>query len=61
MWLYGYADNYRDLEDPLPMLFLPQGQCAFDSNRKAKHLEKERFIRENTIRLLGNEKSKGAS
>lgn len=58
IWLYGYPNNYRDLEDPYPMLFLPQGQCAFDSTRKVKHLEKERFIRENTLRVMGNERSK---
>ena len=54
MWLYGYANDYLTQEDPLPMLFLPQGTCVFDSERKEKHLDKERFIRENSKRVLGN-------
>ena len=54
IWLYGYGADYLDLEEPLPMLFLPQGSCIFDSDRKDKHLEKERFIRENTKRQAGN-------
>lgn len=54
IWLCGYPNDYQSLVDPLPMLFLPQGQWIYDSDRKAKHLEKERFIRENTKRQMGN-------
>ena len=54
IWLYGYGNDYLTLEEPLPMLFLPQGSCVFDSERKDKHLEKERFIRENSKRQMGN-------
>jgi hypothetical protein len=56
-WLYHYTNAYLSVEDPLPMIFLPQGQCIYDSNRKLKHLEKERFIRENSARQLGNLKN----
>lgn len=54
IWLYGYENTYIDYEDPIPMLFVPQGTWVFDSSRKDTHLEKERFIRENTKRQLGN-------
>lgn len=54
LWIYGYDSSYLTVEDPLPMLFLPQGTCIFDSERKDKHLDKERFIRENSKRQLGN-------
>lgn len=54
IWLYGYGNDYLSLEEPLPMLFLPQGTCVYDSERKDKHLEKERFIRENSKRQIGN-------
>lgn len=54
IWLYGYSNSYQEVEDPLPMIFLPQGQWIYDSDRKSKHLEKERFIRENSKRHLGN-------
>lgn len=55
IWLYGYHNDYQDLEEPLPMLLLPQGSCIFDSSRKDRHLSKERFIREISRRLLGNQ------
>jgi len=54
LWIYGYNNSYLNQEDPLPMLFLPQGTCIFDSERKEKHLDKERFIRENSKRQIGN-------
>jgi hypothetical protein len=54
IWLYGYDNDYQELIDPLPMLYLPQGQTLYDSERKAKHLDKERFIRENAKRTMGN-------
>jgi hypothetical protein len=54
VWIYGYKNALLEQEDPLPMLFLPQGTCLFDSDRKEKHLDKERFIRENAKRLIGN-------
>jgi ribonuclease BN (tRNA processing enzyme) len=57
IWLYGYDNTYTDTEDPIPMLFLPQGTCIYDSIRKDKHLEKERFIRESSRRQLGNVKN----
>ena len=58
IWLYGYDNRYQQLEAPLPMLFLPQGQQIYDSERRDKYLEKERFIRENTKRQAGNQLSK---
>jgi hypothetical protein len=54
LWIYGYDNSYLEVEDPIPMLFLPQGTCLFDSERKEKHLDKERFIRENSKRQIGN-------
>ena len=56
-WLYGYSSPIEKMDEPLPMLFLPQGTCVYDSSRKDKHLEKERFIRENSKRVLGNQSS----
>lgn len=55
IWLYGYENRYLETEDPLPMLFLPQGTWIFDSDRKEKTLNKERFIRENGNRVRGNQ------
>ena len=55
IWLYGYDNTHATLEDPIPMLFLPQGTCVYDSERKEKHLDKERFIRESSRRLIGNQ------
>ena len=57
IWIYDYAAPDLEMEDPLPMLYLPQGTCVFDSERKEKHLEKERFIRENAKRQIGNAQS----
>lgn len=54
IWLYGYDNTYQDVLDPIPMLFLPYGQWIYDSSRRDKHLDKERFIRENTKRQEGN-------
>lgn len=54
IWVCGYGNDYLEIEEPIPMLFLPQGTCVFDSDRKEKHLDKERFIRENSKRQLGN-------
>jgi hypothetical protein len=54
LWLYGYGSDYASIKDPLPMLFLPQGTCLYDSTRKEKHLEKTRFIRESAKRVQGN-------
>lgn len=54
IWLYGYHDKYLESIDPLPMLYLPQGTCIYDSDRKEKHLDKERFLRENAKRQIGN-------
>jgi hypothetical protein len=53
IWLYGYPDHFKDLEHPLPMLYLPQGAWIYDSDRKDKLLDKERFIRESSRRQLG--------
>lgn len=53
-WLYSYSNSYLSEEEPIPMLYLPQGSCIYDSARKDKHLEKERFIRENSKRVAGN-------
>jgi hypothetical protein len=55
IWLYGYGISYVDEIDPLPMMFLPQGTCVYDSDRKEKYLDKERFIRESTKRVAGNQ------
>lgn len=60
IWLYGYENSYLNRADPIPMMFLPQGTCLFDSSRKETHLEKERFIRENSKRIIGNRTSPGA-
>jgi hypothetical protein len=54
IWLYGYSNNYTDLAEPLPMLFLPQGVTVLDTSRRDKILMKERYIRENSRRILGN-------
>lgn len=48
MWLYGYEAEAKDVEQPFPMLYLPPGSWAFDSDRRDKTLSKERFIRENS-------------
>jgi hypothetical protein len=63
IWLYGYSSNFQEVTEPLPMLFLPQGSTILDTSRRDKILLKERFIRENSRRILGNvdEKSKNAS
>ena len=60
-WLYGYDNNYLELCDPLPMLFLPQGTHILDSSRKDKLIEKERFIREQGKRIVGNRKAAAAA
>lgn len=57
IWLYGYKAPAEGA-DPLPMLYLPQGAFFFDSDRRDKLMAKERYIRENSKRLVGNESSK---
>lgn len=57
LWVFGY-DKMQETADMLPMLFLPQGSCVFDSDRRDKIMTKERFIRENSKRVLGNEGTK---
>jgi hypothetical protein len=54
IWIYGY-DKPTDGADPLPMLFMPQSSWIFDSDRRDKIMAKNRFIRENSKRVLGNE------
>jgi len=54
LWLYGYHNNYQQVVDPLPMLFVPQNAVVFDSERRDKWLSKERYIRENSKRILNN-------
>lgn len=54
IWLYGYTNNHADILEPLPMLFLPQGSTVLDTSRRDKTLLKERYIRENSRRVLGN-------
>jgi hypothetical protein len=61
IWIYGYDNNYLNMEEPIPMLFIPQGTCVYDSDRKEKHLDKERFIRENAKRQIGNLTAQKAS
>ena len=48
MWLYGYDIASKDIEQPFPMMYLPPGSWVFDSERKDKLLNKDRFIRENS-------------
>lgn len=57
MWLFGY-DEHTEGSDPLPMLFLPQSAWIYDSDRRDKVLTKERYIRENSKRVIGNENLK---
>jgi len=57
IWLYGYEKDYHDLDVPLPMLFLPQGQDIYDSSRKMKYLDKEKFILDEAKRVQGNTKT----
>jgi hypothetical protein len=57
IWVYGYSKP-PDGTDPLPMLYLPQGSWVYDSDRRDKVMAKERYIRENSKRTLGNESSK---
>ena len=47
MWIYGYDSEAKDIEQPFPMLYLPPGSWIFDSDRRDKLINKERFIREN--------------
>ena len=56
-WLFAYPDHYRDLTEHKPLLFLPQGTCAYDSTRRDAYLDKERFVREAGRRLLGTQAS----
>ena len=57
VWIYGYS-KLSDGSDPIPMLFLPQGTFVYDSDRRDKTITKERYIRENSKRIVGNEESK---
>ena len=54
IWLYGYGNNYLNVEDPLPMLFIPQGHIVYDSQRKDPWIRKDKFIRDEGRRQLGN-------
>jgi hypothetical protein len=54
IWLVGYGNTYQTIEDPLPIMFMPQGTCVFDSERKERHISKERFIASEGKRLVGN-------
>jgi len=54
IWLYGYHNNYQQSVDPIPMLFVPPNAVVFDSERRDKWLLKERYIRENSKRILNN-------
>ena len=56
LWIYGY-EKPPEGTDPLPMLFMPQGSWIFDSDRRDKVMAKERYIRENSKRVIGNESS----
>lgn len=55
IWIYGYPKP-GDGTDPLPMLHLPQNSFIYDSDRRDKIMTKQRYIRENSKRVLGNEK-----
>jgi hypothetical protein len=57
LWIYGY-DKPPEGTDPLPMLYMPQGSWIYDSDRRDKVMAKERYIRENSKRVIGNESSK---
>jgi hypothetical protein len=57
VWIYAY-DKPVPGTDPLPMLYMPQGQYVLDSDRRDKVMTKERFIRENSKRVVGNESQK---
>lgn len=54
IWIYGYPKQ-PDGTDPIPMLYVPQNSFVYDSDRRDKILTKERFIRENSKRVVGNE------
>jgi hypothetical protein len=55
IWIYGYQKAAAGT-DPLPMLYLPQNAFVYDSDRRDKVLSKNRFIRENTKRVIGNDR-----
>lgn len=57
LWIYGY-EKPPEGTDPLPMLYMPQGSWIYDSDRRDKVMAKERYIRENSKRVIGNESSK---
>lgn len=59
IWLYGYSNDFVDLEDPFPMLFMPQGTSIYESGRKNKWIDKETFIKNDGKRRLGNHKASG--
>lgn len=52
IWVYGYSKPLEG-NDPLPMLYMPQGSWIYDSDRRDKVMAKERYIRENSKRVLG--------
>lgn len=56
IWIYGYQKQPEGT-DPLPMLYMPQGSWIYDSDRRDKVMAKERYIRENSKRVIGNETS----
>lgn len=56
LWIFGYEKQVPG-SDPLPMLFLPQGSVVYDSDRRDKTMTKGRFLRENSKRIVGNEKA----
>jgi len=57
VWIYGYRSPTEG-SDPLPMLFMPQSAFIFDSDRRDKIMVKERYIRENSKRVIGNDAHK---
>lgn len=54
IWIVGYGNQYQSIEDPLPIMFMPQGTCVFDNERKEPLLSKERFIVNDGKRIAGN-------
>jgi hypothetical protein len=54
IWLVGYGNSYQTIEDPFPIMFMPQGTCVFDSDRKERYISKERFILNDGKRAIGN-------
>lgn len=57
VWIVGYGNKYSEIEDPFPMMFMPQGTCVFDSERKDRYISKEKFIWDDGKRVAGNASS----